>query len=97
VQLVVITLALLSAVFAAIYKFLPDKPIAWRDFAVGGGRDGAVVHDRQVAPGDRLVGQEFVDRGEHGRQQSASVITKLTTAISALAPGRSPQPSARAR
>src|SRR5436853_2926894 len=31
----VITLALLSAVFAAIYKFLPDKPIAWRDVAVG--------------------------------------------------------------
>jgi len=30
-----ITLALLSAVFAAIYKFLPDKPIAWRDVAVG--------------------------------------------------------------
>jgi membrane protein len=31
----VITLVLLSAVFAAIYKFLPDKPIAWRDVAVG--------------------------------------------------------------
>jgi membrane protein len=31
----VITLTLLSAVFAAIYKFLPDKPIAWRDVAVG--------------------------------------------------------------
>jgi membrane protein len=31
----VITLALLSAVFAAIYKILPDKPIAWRDVAVG--------------------------------------------------------------
>jgi membrane protein len=30
-----ITLVLLSAVFAAIYKFLPDKPIAWRDVAVG--------------------------------------------------------------
>jgi membrane protein len=30
-----ITLALLSAVFAAIYKFLPDKPIAWRDVIVG--------------------------------------------------------------
>src|SRR5437764_377285 len=27
----VITLVLLSAVFAAIYKFLPDKQIAWRD------------------------------------------------------------------
>src|SRR5437764_2409578 len=32
---VVITLVLLSAVFAAIYKFLPDKPIAWRDVIVG--------------------------------------------------------------
>jgi membrane protein len=31
----VITLVLLSAVFAAIYKFLPDKPIAWRDVIVG--------------------------------------------------------------
>jgi membrane protein len=31
----VITLVLLSALFAAIYKFLPDKPIAWRDVAVG--------------------------------------------------------------
>ena len=30
-----ITLVLLSAVFAAIYKFLPDRPIAWRDVAVG--------------------------------------------------------------
>jgi len=30
-----ITLALLSIVFAAIYKFLPDKPIAWRDVVVG--------------------------------------------------------------
>src|SRR5205823_1084131 len=32
---VVITLVLLSAVFAAIYKFLPDKQIAWRDVIVG--------------------------------------------------------------
>ena len=31
----VITLVLLSAVFAAIYKFLPDKQIAWRDVIVG--------------------------------------------------------------
>ncbi|MBV9484415.1 MAG: YihY/virulence factor BrkB family protein [Acidobacteria bacterium] len=31
----VITLVLLSAVFAAIYKVLPDKQIAWRDVAVG--------------------------------------------------------------
>ena len=31
----VITLVLLSAVFAAIYKVLPDKQIAWRDVVVG--------------------------------------------------------------
>jgi membrane protein len=31
----VVTLALLSVVFAAIFKFLPDKPIAWRDVLVG--------------------------------------------------------------
>jgi membrane protein len=31
----VITLVLLSAVFAAIYKVLPDKQITWRDVAVG--------------------------------------------------------------
>jgi len=31
----VITLVLLSAVFAAIYKFLPDEQIAWRDVIVG--------------------------------------------------------------
>jgi membrane protein len=31
----VISLVLLSAVFAAIYKVLPDKQIAWRDVAVG--------------------------------------------------------------
>src|SRR5438874_9358711 len=31
----VITLVLLAAVFAAIYKFLPDKQIAWRDVIVG--------------------------------------------------------------
>ena len=30
-----ISLALISALFAAIYKILPDKPIAWRDVAVG--------------------------------------------------------------
>jgi membrane protein len=31
----VISLTLLSAVFAAIYKFLPDTPISWRDVAIG--------------------------------------------------------------
>lgn len=31
----VISVALLSAVFAAIYKLLPDTPIAWRDAAIG--------------------------------------------------------------
>ncbi|HEX2887891.1 YihY/virulence factor BrkB family protein, partial [Vineibacter terrae] len=30
-----VSLALIAALFAAIYKVLPDKPIAWRDVAVG--------------------------------------------------------------
>jgi membrane protein len=30
-----LSLVLISALFAAIYKILPDKPIAWRDVAVG--------------------------------------------------------------
>jgi membrane protein len=30
-----ISLLLISALFAAIYKILPDKPISWRDVAVG--------------------------------------------------------------
>jgi membrane protein len=30
-----ISIILISALFAAIYKILPDKPIAWRDVAVG--------------------------------------------------------------
>ena len=29
------SLVLISMLFAAIYKILPDKPIAWRDVAVG--------------------------------------------------------------
>ena len=31
----VISLGLISFLFAAVYKILPDKPIAWRDVAVG--------------------------------------------------------------
>jgi membrane protein len=31
----VISTALISGLFAAIYKVLPDKPIAWRDVAIG--------------------------------------------------------------
>ena len=31
----VISLTLIGVLFAAIYKILPDKPIAWRDVAVG--------------------------------------------------------------
>ena len=31
----IISLVLISALFAAIYKILPDTPIAWRDVAVG--------------------------------------------------------------
>jgi membrane protein len=30
-----ISLGLIAVLFAAIYKFLPDTPIAWRDVAVG--------------------------------------------------------------
>jgi membrane protein len=30
-----ISFVLISALFAAIYKILPDTPIAWRDVAVG--------------------------------------------------------------
>jgi membrane protein len=47
----VITLALLSVVFAAIYKFLPDKQIAWRDVAVG-----AVVTALLFTIGKSLIG-----------------------------------------
>jgi membrane protein len=31
----VLSLSLISALFAAIYKILPDKPISWRDVGVG--------------------------------------------------------------
>jgi membrane protein len=30
-----VSTALISAMFAAIYKILPDKPITWRDVAIG--------------------------------------------------------------
>jgi len=33
----IVSLALLSVLFAAIYKLLPDRPIAWRDVVVGAG------------------------------------------------------------
>jgi membrane protein len=32
---VIVSLALLSVLFAAIYKVLPDRPIAWRDVLIG--------------------------------------------------------------
>src|SRR5438105_5626767 len=47
----VVTLVLLAAVFAAIYKFLPDKPIAWADVAVG-----AVVTAWLFTIGKSLIG-----------------------------------------
>ena len=31
----VVSLVLISAMFAAIYKVLPDKPLEWRDVIVG--------------------------------------------------------------
>src|SRR5262245_50951296 len=31
----VISITLIAVLFAAIYKILPDKPVAWRDVAVG--------------------------------------------------------------
>jgi membrane protein len=31
----IVSFALVAVLFAAIYKVLPDKPIAWRDVAVG--------------------------------------------------------------
>jgi membrane protein len=46
-----ISLVLISALFAAIYKILPDKPIAWRDVAVG-----SVVTAILFAIGKSLIG-----------------------------------------
>ena len=45
----VITLVLLSAVFAAIYKFLPDEQIAWRDVIVGAVATAVLFTIRQIA------------------------------------------------
>jgi len=53
----VITLVLLSAVFAAIYKFLPDKQIAWRDVIVG-----AVATAVLFTIGKSLIGIYMVKR-----------------------------------
>lgn len=47
----VITLTLLTAVFAAIYKFLPDTPISWRDVAIG-----AVATALMFTIGKSLIG-----------------------------------------
>ena len=48
---VVVSLALLSVLFAAIYKVLPDRPIAWRDVLVG-----AVVTAILFTIGKSLIG-----------------------------------------
>jgi membrane protein len=47
----VISLTLITALFAAIYKILPDKPIAWRDVGVG-----AVVTAVLFTIGKSLIG-----------------------------------------
>src|SRR5207245_5975960 len=47
----VISFALISLLFAAIYKVLPDTPIAWRDVAIG-----AVVTALLFAVGKTLIG-----------------------------------------
>lgn len=47
----VISLTLIAVLFAAIYKVLPDKPIAWRDVAVG-----AVVTAMLFTIGKSIIG-----------------------------------------
>lgn len=47
----IISLALLSVLFAAIYKVLPDRPIAWRDVMVG-----ALVTALLFSIGKSLIG-----------------------------------------
>jgi membrane protein len=47
----IVSLALLSVLFAAIYKLLPDRPIAWRDVVVG-----AVVTAVLFTAGKSLIG-----------------------------------------
>jgi membrane protein len=47
----IVSLALLSVLFAAIYKILPDRPIAWRDVAIG-----AVVTAVLFTAGKSLIG-----------------------------------------
>jgi membrane protein len=47
----IISFALISLLFAAIYKFLPDTPIAWRDVAIG-----AVATSLLFTVGKTLIG-----------------------------------------
>jgi membrane protein len=47
----VVSLALMSVLFAAIYKVLPDRHIAWRDVIVG-----AVVTALLFSAGKSLIG-----------------------------------------
>jgi membrane protein len=47
----IVSTALISAMFAAIYKILPDKPIVWRDVAIG-----AVVTTLLFDVGKYLIG-----------------------------------------
>jgi membrane protein len=47
----VVSLALISVLFGAIYKFLPDTPIAWRDVSIG-----AIVTALLFTIGKTLIG-----------------------------------------
>ena len=47
----IVSFALIAVLFAAIYKFLPDKPIAWRDVVVG-----AIVTALLFTAGKSLIG-----------------------------------------
>ena len=44
----VLSIVLIAALFAAMYKVLPDTPIAWRDVIVGAVFATASVRRRQV-------------------------------------------------
>ena len=48
-----VSILLISLLFAAIYKVLPDRKIEWRDVAVGALVTAILVHDRKIA--DQLV------------------------------------------
>jgi membrane protein len=53
-----LSLTVISALFAAIYKVLPDKPITWRDVAVG-----AVAAGLLFVTGKSLIGLYIASAG----------------------------------